>query len=294
MLLRIARIFIDIISAVIHPVTKITGRYRIRILSYHRIYHLTIQTHTDMNIMCVEPDQFEKQMAYLAGHDYHVITLAELFETLNSKRELMPNTIVITFDDGYRDNYINAFPILNSHMLKGTFFLVTDYIDQDGIFPWLKLDAALQEEYKANKEYWQSISIKEIGEMADYGHCFGSHTRSHVALASFSVSDAGTLQTELNGSLSRIEQLVEPGVRCFCYPFGSLSEVVKQKVIEAGYDIAVCSMGGSNDMEDDRYALKRIIIENTDSLSRFVRKIDGAYDWWYGRFLPLVIRLKNV
>lgn len=293
MLARTARAVIDIISRIIHPLTKMTGRKSIRILCYHRVYHLSARTSAGMNIMCVEPEEFERQTDCLARHGYNVLTLAEVYEGLTGKRELPPKTIVITFDDGYRDNYKNAFRILSRHGLKATFFLATDYVNNDGIFPWLKLDDALREECEANRDDWRPMKEAEIKEMAGQGHCFGSHTRSHAALATLAGSDTETLKEELSGSLAAIKKLTGDGTQCFCYPFGSLSEAVKKQVIEAGYDIAVRSGGGSNSRGEDRYALKRITIEDRDSLSRFIRKIDGAYDWWYGGLLPLLTGSKN-
>lgn len=129
--------------------------------------------------------------------------------------------------------------------------------------------------------------------MVKQGHCFGSHTGSHVPLASFPKSDTELLESELARSLARIRQLTDNTVHCFCYPFGSISESVKSHVIDAGYNIAVCSRGGGNRVSDDLFTLKRLAIDNKDSMNKFIRKVNGAYDWWYGWLLPLITRNKH-
>ena len=98
------------------------------------------------------------------------------------------------------------------------------------------------------------------------------------------------VMTAVDGHWEWTDESVGEGPACFCYPFGSVSAEARRRVVEAGYDISVSSEGGSNGAGADRYALRRLVIDGTDPLSRFVRKVDGAYDWWYGWLLPKLRR----
>lgn len=94
------------------------------------LYYHSISENADWRIdpsIVVSPTHFERQLRYLSRHA-HVISLTELVEALRQKRALPTNSVVITFDDGYRDNFITATPLLRQYEFPATFFLATGYI----------------------------------------------------------------------------------------------------------------------------------------------------------------------
>ncbi|MGD1119746.1 MAG: polysaccharide deacetylase family protein [Dehalococcoidales bacterium] len=236
-----------------------------------------------MDLLNVSPALFDRQMSFLSRHGYNVITLEKLIEYKESNVKPPLKTVVITFDDGYRDNYVNAFPILEKYNFKGTFLVVTDYIDSDRIFTWLKLGKKSFSHYQENKEVWLPLQSKDIQEMSARGACFGSHTTTHRSLTKISKAEA---MEELAISQQRLQEILRKPVYCFSYPYGEAGTTVKNWVKAAGYRAAVLTEGSNNTMRSDFFGLKRITIPGTDSLSAFIRRVEGAYDWvWW--FRPL-------
>lgn len=276
---------IDLVSIAVHPLCRFFGKNRVQILCYHRICDLP-ESDDVPEYFNVPPVAFAQQMAFLSQNGYNVITLEQFVEHRDKNRKPPPKSVIIVFDDGYRDNYLNAFPILENYSFKGTFFLVTDCIDSNRIFHWLTLGEELLAHSQKNKQYWLPLSKREILEMDARGACFGSHTKSHCDLNKV---DQDKAIDELTGSKEHLEDMLGKPVICFCYPYGEVSKSVRGLVKAAGYKVAVTIKGGSNTLKDDPFELRRVIIERKDSLGRFIRKVDGAYDWWYGWLLPVVM-----
>jgi len=274
--LNVFRVCIDFISDVFHPLLRFLTRNQVRILCYHRICDLP-QTKDAMDSLNVCPAVFAQQMAFLSQNRFNVITLDQFISHSYKNRKLPPKAIIITFDDGYRDNYINAFTILKKYNLEATFFVVTDCINSTEVFPWLKpgeQSLALSQE---NKQYWLPLSKQDILDMGAHGASFGSHTRSHCGLGDVDESRA---MEELRGSKEQLEQILMRQVKCFSYPYGNFSESVLNLVKAAGYEAAVTIKRGGNTLKSDPFELRRIIITAQDSPTRFKRKVEGIGDWF--------------
>jgi len=266
------------------------GKNRIRIIQYHRICDLP-ETDDVMSFLGVTIRAFDDQMDFLYRNGFNVITLEELIDCKENNLELPLKTIVLTFDDGFRDNYINAFPILEKYKLKGTFFLVTDCIGSDKIFHWLKLGKPSLDHARDNEQYWLPLKRKDILAMDAQGACFGSHSKNHNSLIQLNES---TAMEELRGSKEYLEELLQKPVRCFCYPFGDENQSVNNLIQVAGYNAAVTTEMGSNTLNSDFLRLRRIPVNDQDSLAKFSRKVEGAYDWWFRWILPIVIGILQV
>jgi peptidoglycan/xylan/chitin deacetylase (PgdA/CDA1 family) len=103
------------------------------VLNYHRIDTLTPETFQPN--VSASPADFEKQMEYLARW-FKVVSVQEIHEWLQGKKQLPPHAALITFDDGYLDNYSNAYPILRRHGFSAVIFLTTGHIETDAPFFW--------------------------------------------------------------------------------------------------------------------------------------------------------------
>ena len=108
------------------------------ILAYHRALNFNPQTYPfDPDVISASVEAFDQQMAYIKKN-FNVIT----FEMLQESREngiRLERPMIITFDDGYRDNYLNAYPILKRHGIPATFFLAVSYIGTKEVFHWEKI-----------------------------------------------------------------------------------------------------------------------------------------------------------
>jgi peptidoglycan/xylan/chitin deacetylase (PgdA/CDA1 family) len=172
---------------------------------------------------------------------------------IKDKKRIPPKTVAVTFDDGMRNNYIYALPILAKYKIPASIFVITDYINQG--------------------EY---LTADQIKLMSDMGVDIGSHTLSHLWLTN--VDDEARWKSEIAGSKKVLEQLLGKEVKSFCYPGGSFNEKIKNIVKETGYKVAVTTSPGWKFPKDDIFALKRIRISNTsDNLLVFWFKLTGSY-----------------
>src|SRR5690606_38883764 len=141
------------------------------------------------------PRQFEKQISYLKRHSYNFYTASELVSHYSNYGSFPEKAIAITFDDGWKDNYINAFPILKKFSVKATIFLIpsvigttTDRVTAEGEGP---------------REH---LSKENILEMSDHGIEFGSHSMNHRLFKDISEKE---IVDEVVGSKSFIEDLLQ-------------------------------------------------------------------------------------
>ena len=112
--------------------------------------------------LSVSPAQFDAQLAWLRDNGFQTITMKELSYALSQGDELPPKPIVISFDDGHRDNYENAFPILQKYGFTAIFYVFTQVIDT----------------YNVDYLTWEMVT-----EMDAAGMEFGSHSYRHADLA---------------------------------------------------------------------------------------------------------------
>lgn len=264
----------DMVSIGVHPLSKVLSRSKIRILCYHRVCDLPSAKDYEGHVS-VSPEGFARQMEFLKKQNFNVISLNQLVEYKDTGADLPPKTVVITFDDGYRDNFVHAFPILKRLNLKATFFVVTEYIDTDRIFDWLMLEKESIAHSEAHRELWVSLTSEEMVSMMP-GVSFGSHSKSHCLMSRV---DQIRAKEEIIDSKECLEKITSRPVISFSYPYGELSESVKSLVVAAGYKVAVTDRRGTNTLNSDFYELRRTSISSRDSFPKFKRKVEGAYDW---------------
>lgn len=104
------------------------------VLNYHRIGNPD-ETPYDSGVFSATAEAFDNQVQYLKKH-FHLITLAEAIEIVEGKAKLKRASVLLTFDDGYLDNYECAFPVLASHGVQGVFFLPTSFIGSNRVTWW--------------------------------------------------------------------------------------------------------------------------------------------------------------
>ena len=152
---------------------KYTLRQYLIVVNYHRVCRKERDFLFDEGVISVAPEGFEKQLKFIKRY-FSVITLEELRKYYISGLELPKNPVMITFDDGYKDNYYSAFRILQEYDLKATFFISTGYIESRDMFWWDKIayivkysDAKIiRLSYPCEKEYRmpeaKSMAIRDI------------------------------------------------------------------------------------------------------------------------------------
>jgi len=169
------------------------------------LYHLVSDdTYGPNEYLFVRISDFESQLAEIKRLGYETVFADELSQTRGKK------CVVLTFDDGYEDNFTNVLPLLEKYNMKATVFLISDMIGMEG-----------------------HLSEDQIRKMAESGHVhFGSHTKSHEKMYAL---DPEVMKTELLESRRRIEELTGQKVTALAYPNGVCDSAAELAASENGY-----------------------------------------------------------
>jgi len=219
----------------------------IPILTYH---NFTKDESSSYKINIVE---FEQQMDYLAAYNYSVISLSELLKGLRTG-QLPQKPIVITIDDGFKSTYTLAYPVLKKYNIPATLFLYTDFIEKNNY----------------------SLTWEEIREMTKNNIEIGSHTLSHCNLLRYKENeDHDTYITRVKKEIFLSKEILESKigkkVKFFAYPYGVYSPLIKNLVIQAGYEGILNANSMNNNLNADPFSLNRQIIFGQGSLNSFVQ-----------------------
>ncbi len=216
---------------------------KVLVLNYHKIDHTFIS-------LSVQPEDFDNQMKYLHDNGYHTITPDELYEALAGNGQLPENPVLITFDDGYEDNYTNAYPILKKYGFKATIFVVTGFLDRH------------------KKGY---LSWDQAREMNQNGINIESHTVNHKSMTDLTDDE---LRSELVNSKKKAETELGHEVNYVAYPTGTYNLHIAQMVKEAGYKAAFTIKYGNVDKASNIFALERVPIFHTAETNKdFIERI---------------------
>ncbi|MGE5611970.1 MAG: polysaccharide deacetylase family protein [Bacillota bacterium] len=222
-------------------VLSLLGRSRIVVLTYHRI--------GGRDLLSKPTEEFRRDLQWLKQH-YECMTLAELHDRLRSNQPIRRPIAVVTFDDGYRDNFTAAVPVLLDEGVPATFFIATGFIGTHREFPHdLRAGAA---------QPYPKLTWGDLHAMERAGFEVGSHTVNHADLGQ---ADDATAQCELAESLLALSRRLGIRPRAFAFPWGkpaNMSEFAIEKARQLGYYAAVSAYGGSNRRCTDPFRLRRI------------------------------------
>ncbi len=173
-----------------------------------------------------------------------MLSLSEALDCFEQGKSLPEKTLVITFDDGYRNIYTEAFPVLKYYGCRGTIFLVTDYCGKFNY--WSRNVSGI--------DRTPILSWKEIEEMSTWGIEFGSHTATHPDLTRLSIQKR---EQEIVQSKLAIQDHLGKEAFVFAYPYGRFNAVVR-KLASRHFRAACTTVLGSNINYRDPYVLERI------------------------------------
>lgn len=212
------------------------NEYGLPIITYHEI-----DDKISGDKACfVKSSEFSSEMEYLASKGYTTLT----FDNIKDYHKFK-NPIIITFDDGHRNVYTNAYPILKKYKFKAVIFIISKYIDREG--------------------YLTTNQIKEMSDIIS----FQSHTANHVNLAKLSKEE---IEKECSVSKKEIEGVTGKKVTILAYPYGQYDDRVIE-IAKKYYNYCATVKYGFNKSNDDPYSLKRIGGHRLIKLTDFIKYI---------------------
>lgn len=201
------------------------------------------------NPVRIPKENFESQMKYLKDNGYTTLSLDELYDFFEKNVPVPKKSVVLTFDDGYKDNYENAYPILKKYGFKATIFVITNCI--------------------GTGEYLTSDELKELQQN---GIDIESHTVNHEALNEISYDKQ--LET-LKGSKESLEKLLNKKIKYIAYPYGKYNENTIKAAKATSYKLAVTTNGKWADKSDGIYTLDRVFISGFHDMNTFKKRISN-------------------
>lgn len=233
-----------------------TSQYKLPVLLYHRVVNNRYEA--GHHNIYIKRENLVKQFDYLRANGYITIT----FRDFHENKQIDPyKKIILTFDDGYVDNYTLLFPLLKEYGFKAVIFLVTQLKRNEwGI---VEGEPAID-----------MMNEQQIKEMDDYGIEFGGHTQTHADLLRLS---GEAVKMEVAGCKKDIEKIINKEVISFSYPFGGVNENIKRIVRETGYYYGISTDTGPGVFTDDLMQIKRVEVSCKTKLYRFRKKASGMY-----------------
>ena len=226
---------------------------QVPILMYHYISSPPADADTYRRDLSVTPALFESDLKYLTDAGYQVITLDDLLYALAQGWELPAKPVVLTFDDGYEDNYTNAFPLLQKYNLVGHFFIISDFVNQGrpGYMTW-----------------------PQIEEMAAAGQRFGSHSRDHPSLKG---QNDDYLVWQALGGEEALDEHLGQHPRWISYPAGQYDDRTIAIYKSAGYWGGLATQQGATHTLDGIFELKRVRVRGSHTVEDLGKLLE--LDW---------------
>lgn len=211
---------------------------RVPVLMYHSI------DYEKGNELRIPKEKFREQMKYLKDNNFNTLSLDEFYSYIISGDGFPEKPIVITLDDGYRDNYTNAYPVLKEFGQNAVVFMITSTIDTSDSY----------------------LSSEQIRDMDSNGINIESHTVNHPMLNQLTYNKQ---VTELKESKRVLENLLGRETKYIAFPYGRFNNDTLKAAQEAGYKMAFSTQYGLAEKNNGIYKLHRIYISNNYDIEQF-------------------------
>ncbi|HNW45278.1 MAG TPA: polysaccharide deacetylase family protein [Elusimicrobiales bacterium] len=226
----------------------------LEVLCYHKIG--TPPPGSKLRELWVSPEKFRAQVKFLVDNGYKTLLFSDLLKAYKENAPLPERSVLITFDDGYENNYLTAWPILRELGAKGNIFVVFNTIGKANLW------------HNPASEAWVNMAtLSQLKEMQASGVIeYGSHTMNHPHLGALPLEDAACEMTE---SKRQLEAALGKEMCAFAYPYGdgAYNTAVRAKALEAGYVFDFSFKQGKTPWPWDRAGgpLDRLFIQGGDN-----------------------------
>ncbi|WP_254906471.1 polysaccharide deacetylase family protein [Clostridium tyrobutyricum] len=206
------------------------------------------------NELRIPKDVFREKMKFLKDSGYTTLTLTEFYKFIEENKPVPKKSVLITFDDGYEDNYVNAYPVLKEFGFHATIFVITSTVDKDSSY----------------------LTSKQLREMNENGIDIESHTVNHDDLDKLSYEKQ--LET-LRNSKEFLENILNKKIDYIAYPFGHFNQNTIKAAQVSGYKMAFSTESGWGNKSQGIYKLHRVYMSANHSMNEFmIRLKDPEYD----------------
>jgi peptidoglycan/xylan/chitin deacetylase (PgdA/CDA1 family) len=230
------------------------------------------------SVISFAPEVFRRGMARLHERGYRTLSLLEAVDLLRQKKLIPDRSVVITFDDGYKTVYAEAFPVLQHYGMKATVFLTMgerEKVESIGRLP------------SFNGRY-NMLTWHEIREMQSSGIDFGAHTLTHPDLTRLSFD---RVEAEICDSKAILENMLGTPVECFAYPYGRYDNRSRE-IVRQHFTCACSDKLGLITPDSDPYALERVDAAYLRTDRLFDMMLTRLFPWYvWARSIPSRIRL---
>lgn len=263
----------------------------IPVLCYHRVLPDFLETvHPIYTIL---PEQFEAQMAFLAAEGFVSLSLPEYAEIARGLSPAPRRSVLITFDDGYADNYRISWTIAKKYRFNLNLFICTSLIGEnhpvimtkDG-YVILKHGAKMVQsrpdvldDIRKSPELWRPLNWQELEEMQAAGVHFGFHSHSHRNLA---LQPPAEIAADIANGMELFERRLGHRPRFFALPYGWYDAYTRATIStlrQLNLEFIFGTHLGRARLPGAPSVLPRLSIHQSDDLATFQRKLAGAYDW---------------
>ena len=232
---------------------------RVPILYYHRVDDRLSPA------IGVSPQAFAAQMEYLRKKNYRSISFEQLADYFMKGRSLPSRPVIISFDDGYLDNFTRAYPILKQNGFRASIFLVSDYI-------------GLRSEWAGctGEDVAPLMSREQLLILIREGFELGSHTRRHTNLTAVPPEEA---RREVEEGKLNLENLLQKPIRSFAYPFGNFNPDIIEGVRKAGFTTARTVHTDNTHCLEDLLTLRCVKLNGRTPWLKFKYYLTALYHW---------------
>lgn len=238
------------------PKLVMTNDFAVPVLMYHRVCNLTPEEERSpiMRDLTVSPKDFEQQLNYMKTAGFTFLHVSEVQNAIKSGSPLPEKAVAITLDDGYADNFTEAFPLLKKYGAKATVFMVTNNFERPGRLSWLNA----------------KLMVKNaVG--------FESHTISHPDLSTLCRE---RVSFELSESKKVLERGLGQPITALAYPAGAFNPMVEVVAEQVGYLSAWKKGGGvvRPSHSSNMYELPRVRVHGRTDIEKFKTRVNSGLE----------------
>lgn len=223
------------------------------------LYHIINRSVYDK--IAIAEEAFEAQLVYLQANDYTMLSLEQAIDILNGTQAAPQRSVLLTFDDGYEDNFSTALPLLRSYGMVATQFVISAYVGRSN--RWNPKAC-----YDVNHMTWDELRLWQQA-----GCSIGGHSHTHLCMSRLSETE---LHDEVARNKSVLEEHLQTPMRAFSYPYGAFTPLV-QRVVSEQYEVAFAVDNGEMLPQTHLHARHRLTVSPKWDITAFAHHLERSF-----------------